>query len=304
MKKQIKTGTELYEQEKKLATYTGEDRVVSSHELADELATARGAAKIPTGMEPLDRILDGVEAGELIVVTGPTGEGKTTLLTTITQNLVRQGHLCQWFTLEVTPKQFLDKIGAKNLPVFYLPHNHIEYADQAYVKEWEAKHRRRYEVIDWIEDRIIEMKVKYETDDNELKAVFIDHLHAIFSIARYNNQNMSLEIGDLVQKVKDIALMHGLVVFLIAHCKDIPDNTNREIRKEDIRDSGMISRIADSILGVWRIPNSDDGTKRRKQPIGEDDNKAKVAIFKNRRTGKQGFFTAYHSNHAYSTDPF
>lgn len=302
--KKIATGTELYEKENRLADYQGDDRVVSSHELADELGNSKANAKLNTGVEPLDRILDGVEAGELIIVTGPTGEGKTTLLTTITQHMVKQGDLCQWFTLEVTPKQFLSKINAKELPVFYMPHNHIEYADQDYVKEWEAKHRRKYEVIDWIEDRIVEMKVKYETEDKHLKAVFIDHLHAIFSIARFNNQNLSLEIGDLIQKVKDIALLHDITIFMIAHCKDIPDNTNREIRKEDIRDSGMISRIADSILGVWRIPNSDDGTKRRKQPIGEDDNKAKIAIFKNRRTGKLGFFTAYHTNHSYNTDPF
>lgn len=302
-------GKELLEKEQKLATYAGRDRIVSSHELAEELKqTDESIFQIPTGVKSLDRILgDGVEAGELIIVTGPTGEGKTTLLMSITKNMADAAINSVWFTLEVTPRQFLQKLikasGTEDpkLPLFYLPHAGVEDAEDAYVRDWEQKHRRRYEMIDWIEDRIIEAKVKVEAQERALKAVFIDHIHMIFSLAR--SQNVSLEIGDMVARIKDIALMHNLAVFLIAHTKDPAEGSSREPRKEDIRDSGLISRLADTIIGVWRIKNSNDGTKKGREEINEDDNKAKVRVFKNRRTGIQGFFTMYHKNH-YLTEDF
>lgn len=291
-------GTKLYEREKLLSEYVGEDRVVTSKELSEELVVDSDLYKTKTGFPSLDRMLDSVEAGELIIVTGPSGQGKTTLLMSVSQNMIRNNDDSLWFTLEVTPRQFLQKIKAssEDMPLFYVPRNPIDYTDQKYMEQWEKQHKRRYEMIDWIEDRIIETKVKYETEDRRLRCVYIDHLHQLFSSTQFNT-NLSLEIGDLVAKIKDIALLHDITVFLVAHCKDVPPDTSREIRMSDLRDSGMISRLADTVLGVWRIQNDDDGTARRQKPIGENDSKAKIAIFKNRRTGKLGFFTAWHENH-------
>ena len=180
-----------------------------------------------------------------------------------------------WFTLEVTPRQFLNKlvVGGSKLPLFYLPNQNIE------------NH------IVWLEERIIEAKVKYDT-----KVIFIDHIHSIFSLSRVS-QNISLEIGDLVAKIKDLAIRHNLIIFLIAHCKDDPQNTNREPRKEDIRDSGLISRLADTIIGVWRTTNDDDGKSTRRKTIEEGDNRSKVRVLKNRRTGKLGTLIMQHQDH-------
>ncbi len=203
----------------------------------------------------------------------------------------------------ITMQKLLKASGEENptVPLFYLPHAGIEDAENDYVREWETKHRRRYEMVDWIEDRIIEAKVKVEKDGHLLKAVFIDHIHQIFPMAKM--QNVSLEIGDLVARIKNIAVTHNLAIFLIAHTKDDPQGTAREPRKEDIRDSGLITRLSDSIIGVWRIKNSNDGTKARREEIEETDNKTKVRLFKNRRNGTQGFFTMYHKNH-YLTEDF
>lgn len=284
--KQIK-GEALAHKEYELAQYTGEDRIVSSHDLAKELEKTKDAiVTVSTGIETLDRLLGdgGVEVGELIVVTGPTGEGKTTLLMSITANMAKNDARAVWFTLEVTPRQFLKKmvVAGSELPLFYLPNENTN------------------NTIEWLEDRIIEAKVKFNTN-----VVFIDHIHQIFSLHRVKNQNnISLEIGDMVGKIKDIAIRHNMVIYLIAHSKD-PATPTAEPRKEDIRDSGLISRLADTIIGVWRIPNSYDGTEtHRRKPIEEDDNKTKVRVFKNRREGRLGTFVMYHNHHYLTEDAF
>jgi len=196
----------------------------------------------------------------------------TTMLMSITQNLTEKS---AWFTLEVTPQQFIRKMKARGvLPEFYVPNENTE----SHIK--------------WLEERIIESVVKYNT-----RIIFIDHIHMIMSLAKYQ-QNISLEIGDLVQRIKQLAIKYGLVIFLIAHCLDNKTAPTAEIRKEDIRDSGMIIRIADTILGVWRIRNDDDvDVKRRPNDLDENDNKAKVRVLKNRKTGKLGAIALYHYDH-------
>lgn len=280
MERAKKTGKELADLEQQLHDYSGEDRIVSSTEIAKELEkTEDSVYRLSTGVPTLDRILNGVEAGELVIVTGPTGEGKTTLLMTITQHMAAQKINTVWFTLEVTPRQFINKMmkGDKNkgVPLFFMPNKNTD------------------NQIKWLEERIIEAKVKYNC-----QVVFIDHLHQIFSLAMMeSNRNFSLEIGDLAAKIKDIAIQQNLVIFLIAHCKDDPAGSSREPRKEDIRDSGLIIRIADSILGIWRIPNDDDGTKTRRKEINEHDVRSKVRVFKNRREGTQAAWVMDHQNH-------
>ncbi len=114
---------ELYETEKRLSEYQGADKVVHSGELYEKLKeTAQTTVSIDTGLPSLDRMLDGVQPGELIVVTGLSGQGKTTLLMSITKNLAALKEKCLWFTLEVTPSQFMDKLqmGDGNLPDFFI----------------------------------------------------------------------------------------------------------------------------------------------------------------------------------------
>ena len=129
-----------------------------------------------------------------------------------------------------------------------------------------------------------------------MKCVFIDHIHMIFSLQKVH-QNISLEIGDLVGKIEQIAVQYNLVIFLIAHNRDDAQNPKAEPTKESVRDSGMIIRLADTILGVWRVPNDSDLSKNKRETINEGDTWSKVRVFKNRRTGDVGAFFMNHINH-------
>lgn len=262
----MKTTKQIIEQEKKLYEYQGDDRIISSYDLKKELDQTESSSFVyQTGVNNIDRILSGVEAGELIVVSGPTGNGKTSILIDITKNI---GNItpCAWFTLEVTQRQFIHKFGS-DLPLFYTPAKNTE------------------NNIQWLIERIIEAKVKHN-----VKMIFVDHLHQIFSVDKFNGKNLSLELGDIVAKIKQIAIEYNLVIWLIAHSTDHKETSTREPKMVDVRDSGMIIRLADIVMGVWRVPNSFNGEEGTVAEINEDDVRSKIRIWKNRRTGKLGHF--------------
>ena len=68
--------------EKFLFEYHGEDRIVSSQELKDHLKEAqnrKALVYIKSGIPSLDNLIGGFEGGELNVISGISGQGKTLL---------------------------------------------------------------------------------------------------------------------------------------------------------------------------------------------------------------------------------
>lgn len=207
-----------------LAEYAGEDRVVSSKEFKTALESIRLAeVKFYSNIPKLDAAIEGFEGGELIALSGPTKNGKTTFAQTLTKNFETQGIKSLWFSYEVTPRQLFSKFVSAD--EFFLPFK---------MKDKNMK---------WIEERIVESKLKYNT-----KAVFIDHLHYLLDMAQATNT--SIQIGTIIRTLKLLAVEHNIVIFLLAHTT----KTRSDVQPtaSDIRDSSFVAQEADSTFMVWR----------------------------------------------------
>lgn len=251
--------------EDSLRSYDGPDRVVSSLELAAEFEKRTvPPLKIQTYIDGIDRMLDGVEECEMVVVTGPTGQGKTSLLLHVTRALSDRGTKCLWFSYEMSYAQLISKMKSQeNVYEFFVP------------KEITNNQ------IDFIERKIMEARAKHD-----IRTIFIDHLSMLYSLDKYSRGNASLELGDIVAKIKAIALRHGVIIFLVAHSKKV--EAGQEIFLEDIRDSGHIANLADTVLTVQRVPNDYKEGDRRIGQLGEGDTRIRIKVEKNRRQGTRG----------------
>lgn len=237
----------IAEYEKRLSQYNGEDRVISRFEMEEELNKEKDSYRFLLKIPSLDKLIDGFETGELVVISGPTKHGKTTLAKTFTERLTEQKVNCLWFSYEMPPKHLLKKFP-ENVQ-FYLP----------------ATLKRKD--LPWIEQRIWEGKIKYDT-----KAVFIDHLHFLFDLTQLRNP--SLQIGTLIRHLKELAIKHNVLIFLICHLTKTKPERLPSI--EDLRDSSFIAQESDCVLTIFRL--ADKGRE-------EYSDQAKLTVQTHRRTG-------------------
>ena len=199
--------------------------IISSIEMKVDLDARKDPdQKVLSNNHSLDQAVDGFLPGELIVISGPTKNGKTLLAQGLTYEFAEQNYFPLWFSFEVMPKYFLQ--GFPELPLFYLPK------------------KLKSNAMDWAVSKMHESFKQYHT-----RVIFIDHLHYLFDMARVKSP--SIEIGTIIRRLKTVAVEHGYIIFLLCHTrKGASDNS--KLSHEDIRDSSFVSQESDSVMMIAR----------------------------------------------------
>ncbi len=243
-----------------LFTYSGEDRVVPTTELIDEIKNESPAENLLCGLTGLDDILGGFRRTQLVVLSGITKHGKTSFAVDLTIRMQEQGQKSLWLPFEEPAKDILRKFIERDQtpPVFYTPRI------------------MRDNTLIWIEKKIIEARVKHD-----ISVVFIDHLFFIEKVkGSGSSDNLSYELGNTVRAIKQMAVKWGVVIVLLTHLKKTRLDTNPNL--EDVGFSAGISQEADTVLLMWRE------TKRDHNDEIVITNNVNLSVQANRRTGKTG----------------
>jgi replicative DNA helicase len=243
-----------------LIKYAGDDRVVHINDYFSNKAKNTDVKRIYTQrLRELDNMTDGFETGELITITGPTGNGKTLLANTISDCFMAQGMGVAWFTYEVSPAKLFEKYRhGTNIPL-YLPME-LKAAD-----------------FNWLVKKAHEAQLKYFCS-----AIIIDHLH--FLVDMNTRLNMSLNIGAVVRHLKKtVANDMNMLVVLLAH--QTQGNDDKEPGLNSIRDSSFIGQESDTVFTVYRKADTIDGEENKRADKTYDQGMAIVKIDKARRAG-------------------
>lgn len=240
-----------------LKEYRGDDRVIPFYEF--KVGDQKG--KIKTGIMGLDNIIGGVGKGDVITITGDTGDGKTTWSRFLTIKFSEIGKKCLWFSYEETNEEFLRGFAGK-LPEGYFP---MTMNDTS---------------LTWIEARILEGILKYKTE-----IVFIDNLYFITDYL--SPKNLTTEIAITMRRLKTIALKYNITIFLLAHIKK---QDSVVIDKNSIRDSKAVADISSLIIAVRRLRQGDQNKKDMEQHGVIWTNDTLFSLIKNRYNGKMESF--------------
>lgn len=222
------------------------------------LQTIDSASTYPVDMKPFDdALLGGFSLGELVVVAGQSGHGKTTLIQDWTTTLASGGKTNRdklpvlWFSYEVLARPLwekFEKMGATPDTPLYMPR-----FNETGELTW---------VVDVIEQAIVKWGIK---------VVAIDHL-GFLRAPRGNYANAADSVTHTVRALKKLAVKRGLIICLPVHIRktnsDKPD-------LNDIRDSLGIAQESDTVFFIGR----------QKDHSGMPTPQARVSLIKNRKSG-------------------
>lgn len=229
------------------------------------------AKRFSTGFQVFDDSMKGgLKAGDLMIISGVSGYGKTTFAQTLTYNLTKKEVNTLWFSYEVS-----------------LEHLHTKFQEMGMEKHYHAftPEKNTTGKLDWIKDKIKEGWIKYETN-----VIFIDHIDFLIPTNLKSSDNQSIFLKNIATELKSLAIELDVIIVAMAHLKKIENG--REPDMQDIGYSAGVFQLADYVVMVHREKNPNYGSFGGDESGDVFTNNSIIKCVKNRETGQQKFIKA------------
>jgi len=255
---------------------------------------------IPTGFTDLDRMIAGWNRGDLIVVAGRPGMGKSILAKEFAE---AAGVPVLFFSLEMPTSQLIKRQLSAHSGVSYASIRRAELQDaelDRVKRAADALMRIPIAYSDKANMSISEIMATCETyrRQNELGMVVIDYLQLIRADSKIEHRER--EVAQISQRLKTMARDLDVPVICLAQLNRSCETRggDKQPQLSDLRESGAIEQDADTVIFVWREAMY---VKKRKEDGAMNDHDALLIVAKGRNTGTgaiQVFFDGAHQKFA------
>ena len=212
-------------------------------------------------MDSLDQLFGGCRLGELTIVSGQPGAGKSTILNQIACDFINQGEKIFYYSGEfpkAKAKRWLYTVfaGTESLTTvkdkhkrrdMYVLKNGIEQR----IDNWTKNKIYLYDKGMEARQNELLTTMKYAYKKHGIRLFFIDNLMTInldeVTDDKYENQK------NLLIDIHNFALDYNVHIFLVAHPKKTETKKIQELSFYDIAGSSNIPNLADNILFVKRL---------------------------------------------------
>lgn len=221
--------------------------------------------KIKTNIPGIDRIIGGLVMGQVVLLTGKRGNGKSTFMSQLVCEALDQGENVFIYSGELADYHFKRWIDFQLAGTDHIKSIQNVYGDFEYtisddvtrkISDW---YKGRAFIYDnnWIPDDGGEFESLPETIEKVIKQygvrlVCIDNLMTAMETVQENDQ-LYLAQSNFVGKLKKIAVKYDVVVILVAH----PRKTKLEFDNDDVAGSADITNKADVVMSYQRVENDD-----------------------------------------------
>ena len=235
--------------------------------------------RICTGLSALDRIIGGFYYGQVVLLTGKRGEGKSTVAAKFIAEALEQQvpvlaysgelpdyHFRRWLDLQLAgPQNLTVSYNDFSDPVYSVPDETAStigewYRGRAYIYDNAAVGEDEEEgLLATVEQAVCRFGIRFVLIDNLMTAIDAE-----------STDKQYLQQSRFVRALKQLAVKHDIVVLLVAH----PRKTQGAVDDNDaVSGSADITNRVDTVLSYAK--NKDD------EPAG-----GKLFVLKNRMTGK------------------
>jgi len=229
-------------------------------------------AGVPTGFSDLDRLLNGLHPGQLIVVAGRPGLGKSTAGMDFVRNAaIRHNMASAIFSLEMSKVEIVTRLLSAEARVPM----HVLRSGQLSDDDWTKLARRMGEISEapiFVDDtpnmNLMEIRAKARRlkQRHDLKLIVVDYLQLMTSPKRVESRQQ--EVADLSRGLKLLAKEVECPVIAVSQLNRGPEQrTDKRPQLSDLRESGSIEQDADVVILLHR----DDYYDKESPRAGEAD---------------------------------
>jgi replicative DNA helicase len=221
-------------------------------EFVDDLDSRRDRqCGLQIGLSDFDELTHGLEPGDLVVIAGRPGMGKSALLVTIAAHVARS-HSVGVFSAEMPSRQLLRRSIATAARISQA---RLRTAKELTNDEWDSITPAASQIAQlklWIDDSSAPAMAHIRAECMALKArsglglVIVDYLQLL----RGNGSNRYEEIRDIAYSLKALAKDLEVPVIALAQLnRGVESRDNKRPHASDLRDSGGIEEACD-IIGL------------------------------------------------------
>lgn len=259
----VHTATARRSSESRSVTFTdGLDDTLT--EILDPDATGRG---LSTRIGDLDRIIGGLKPGQLIIVAGRPGAGKSVLATDLVRAVsIQQIEPSLMFSLEMSSKEVRKRILAAQATVNLarITNGGMTEADRDKVVEAAEKLRGVMITIDDsanVDLGYIRSEARRIQADTGLGLIVVDYLQ-LMSAAK-SSDNRATEVGEISRGLKQLARELEVPIVAAAQLNRMSEQrSDKRPQLSDLRESGSIEQDADVVILLHRPDYHDPESER------------------------------------------
>jgi replicative DNA helicase len=227
---------------------------------------------VPTGFSDLDRLLNGLHPGQLIIVAGRPGLGKSTVSMDFARHAaIRHKQASAVFSLEMSRVEMVMRLLSAEARVPL----HVLRSGQLTDDDWARLAKRMGEIGEapiFFDDTPamnladIRAKARRLKQRHDLKLLVVDYLQLMTSAKRTESRQQ--EVSDLSRGLKLLAKEIECPVIAVSQLNRGPEQrTDKRPQMSDLRESGSIEQDADVVILLHR----DDYYDKESARAGEAD---------------------------------
>lgn len=268
----------------------------------DRLAqkTSHGVTGIPTGIAPLDQISGGWQAGELIVIGGQNGEGKSWFMILHLMAAAMSGAQCLVYSLEMSSEDLYAREVMMSTDI-----NGHEWYQGASTAEKEAQLEKVGNTLDYLPilymdnvdydiNRLCAM-AREQRQKGRCDILFIDYAQIINAMEGLRPEKRVDVIASITRKLKNLAKQLQIPVVVLAQLsRNQLTHDKGKPQKSDLRESGTLEQDADRVFLIYH-PRQNGVLEYGKQNL----NTKNLIVYiddKDRRFGKREYFIEHNKD--------
>lgn len=215
-----------------------------------------GALALPSGLADVDRLSGGMGAGELHVLAGRPGMGKSAAAGSIALNAARAGKRVLFFSLEMTRAELVERWLASLTGISTEDQRKGALDSRAWDRLLDtAEELKAFPLIVDDQPRLsvaqMRQRARRVRRRHGLDLVIVDHLQLIRLGGKQESRR--IEVGEASGMLKALAKELGLPILLLSQLnREVEKRDNKRPMLADLRESGDIEQDADVVLLLYR----------------------------------------------------